>query len=356
MPVRRPCAGRLHRRSRRGIRCTAAGRRSPGPPPCSEWSRWSILAPSLGRITDGAALPAGDARLAGRAARRPAVRTAMRCGPVTFPNYRLVPDSRWHLDARAPRRALGAAPPERRGGVRAHPQGAAPDRLRRRRVADHVNVPEPRLRAHRRNGASSAYAAAALDRRPLDPQGLQALPQRPVLPCARLRERPRAQLEVRPRRARRRCARSASIHASGASAIVTARSQVRTPGQVGRDRAAAEPRVLEDPLRAARVSLNSACSKGTMPTSAHSISRAASSSERRPSQTRFGARAAGLEVGIARTRPRAARRSAAARARASARRARAAAPSRCGGRDGRARPRRPSADGSGAGNESCGAR
>ena len=31
----------------------------------------------------------------------PAVRAGMRCGPVTFPTYRLVPDARWHLDADA---------------------------------------------------------------------------------------------------------------------------------------------------------------------------------------------------------------------------------------------------------------
>jgi Dolichyl-phosphate-mannose-protein mannosyltransferase len=30
----------------------------------------------------------------------PAVRAGLRCGPLTFPTYRLVPDSRWHLDAR----------------------------------------------------------------------------------------------------------------------------------------------------------------------------------------------------------------------------------------------------------------
>ena len=28
----------------------------------------------------------------------PRVRTAWRCGPLSFPNYRLVPDTRWRLD------------------------------------------------------------------------------------------------------------------------------------------------------------------------------------------------------------------------------------------------------------------
>jgi len=41
----------------------------------------------------------------------PAVRAGLRCGPLTFPNYRLVPDARWHLDA--PASAVGARSFER---------------------------------------------------------------------------------------------------------------------------------------------------------------------------------------------------------------------------------------------------
>ena len=37
----------------------------------------------------------------------------MRCGPLTFPNYRLVPDTRWMLDL--PRERVGAR--GRRGGA-----------------------------------------------------------------------------------------------------------------------------------------------------------------------------------------------------------------------------------------------
>jgi hypothetical protein len=42
----------------------------------------------------------------------PAVRRSMRCGPLTFPNYRLVPDARWMLDLPAAR--VGARSAKRR--------------------------------------------------------------------------------------------------------------------------------------------------------------------------------------------------------------------------------------------------
>ena len=42
----------------------------------------------------------------------PEVRRAMRCGPITFPNYRLVPDTRWMLDLPAAR--VGARSAKRR--------------------------------------------------------------------------------------------------------------------------------------------------------------------------------------------------------------------------------------------------
>jgi len=42
----------------------------------------------------------------------PEVRRAMRCGPITFPNYRLVPDTRWMLDL--PRTRVGARSAQRR--------------------------------------------------------------------------------------------------------------------------------------------------------------------------------------------------------------------------------------------------
>ena len=65
----------------------------------------------------------------------PEVRDGLRCGPLTFPNYRLVPDTRWMLDL--PRERVGARSARRRergrGDLRRRPQDAAALRLRRRR-------------------------------------------------------------------------------------------------------------------------------------------------------------------------------------------------------------------------------
>ena len=46
----------------------------------------------------------------------PRVRTAWRCGPLTFPNYRLVPDTRWRLDL-PPRRVVARSDATPRRGV-----------------------------------------------------------------------------------------------------------------------------------------------------------------------------------------------------------------------------------------------
>ena len=43
----------------------------------------------------------------------PRVRAGLRCGPLTFPTYRLVPDARWSLDAGAAESARAPAPTAR---------------------------------------------------------------------------------------------------------------------------------------------------------------------------------------------------------------------------------------------------
>jgi hypothetical protein len=68
----------------------------------------------------------------------PAVQRSMRCGPLTFPNYRLVPDARWMLDL----------PPDR--------VGARSDRRRDRGVAIIVVGRKERERFGRAAGASPA--------------------------------------------------------------------------------------------------------------------------------------------------------------------------------------------------------
>jgi hypothetical protein len=84
----------------------------------------------------------------------------MRCGPLTFPNYRLVPDARWMLDlppgrvgARSARRrdrgvamfVIGAKELERFGFA----AGASPS----------TNVPDPGFVPVARNARYAAYAA-----------------------------------------------------------------------------------------------------------------------------------------------------------------------------------------------------
>jgi hypothetical protein len=90
----------------------------------------------------------------------PAVRRDMRCGPVTFPNYRLVPDTRWMLDlpasrvgARSARRrtrgvaifVIGQKELERFGFA----AGASPS----------TNVPDPGFVPIARNARYAAYAS-----------------------------------------------------------------------------------------------------------------------------------------------------------------------------------------------------
>jgi hypothetical protein len=90
----------------------------------------------------------------------PAVQRDLRCGPLTFPNYRLVPDSRWLLDVQAHR--VGARSARRRSrGVAIFVLGAK--ELKRYGFAagasPSTNVPDPGFVPIARNGRFSAYAA-----------------------------------------------------------------------------------------------------------------------------------------------------------------------------------------------------
>jgi 4-amino-4-deoxy-L-arabinose transferase-like glycosyltransferase len=120
----------------------------------------AILAPSLGRITDELSFLRATHDSLVALVDDPRVRTAMRCGPVTFPNYRLVPDSRWHLDA--PRSAVGARSAlRRRRGVAVF--ALTRKGLRRLGFADGAspttNVPDPGFDRIVVNARFSAYAA-----------------------------------------------------------------------------------------------------------------------------------------------------------------------------------------------------
>jgi hypothetical protein len=90
----------------------------------------------------------------------PPVRRAMRCGPVTFPNYRLVPDTRWMLDLPANR--VGARSARRRD------RGVAMFVIGRKELerfgfaagaSPSTNVPDPGFVPVARNARYAAYAA-----------------------------------------------------------------------------------------------------------------------------------------------------------------------------------------------------
>jgi hypothetical protein len=90
----------------------------------------------------------------------PQVSRGLACGPVTFPNYRLVPDARWILDL--PRDRVGARSARRReGGVAIFVLGEKA--LRRFGFADgaspSTNVPDPGFVPVARRGRFAAYAA-----------------------------------------------------------------------------------------------------------------------------------------------------------------------------------------------------
>ncbi len=90
----------------------------------------------------------------------PQVQAGLRCGPLTFPNYRMVPDARWMLDL--PREAVGARSALRRDrGVAVFTIGR--DTLRRYGFADGAspltNVPDPGFAPITRVRRLSAYSA-----------------------------------------------------------------------------------------------------------------------------------------------------------------------------------------------------
>jgi len=118
-----------------------------------------LLAPSIGRVAEELrflrATHSGLVDLLDE----PRVRAAMACGPLTFPNYRLVPDARWHLDAPRERVTARSARRRRTGvalflttrkGLRRYgfADGASPS----------TNVPDPGFSLIARNERMAAYA------------------------------------------------------------------------------------------------------------------------------------------------------------------------------------------------------
>ena len=110
----------------------------------------AVKASSFGRLYDELRfIDRTHDELAGLLA-EPRVRAGMRCGALTFPTYRLVPDARWQLDAGA-----GARPHARRG----------PRRGRRRRLHHGRREVRAALRPRRRRRAARRTACRAAGRR-----------------------------------------------------------------------------------------------------------------------------------------------------------------------------------------------
>jgi hypothetical protein len=94
----------------------------------------------------------------------PAVRDAMRCGTLTFPTYRLVPDAKWHVE----NASIGSRSAQRRPtGVEVFALGQKA--LRRYGFAagtsPSVNLPSPGFVPIARHGLLAAYARCGDERR-----------------------------------------------------------------------------------------------------------------------------------------------------------------------------------------------
>jgi hypothetical protein len=114
----------------------------------------------LDRLTTELAFVDGTRRDLEAVLATPAVRDGLRCGPLTFPNYRLVPDARWLLDLPAGR--VGARSARRRAtGVAIFVIGEKT--LRRYGFADgaspRTNAPDPGFVRGPRRGRFVAYVS-----------------------------------------------------------------------------------------------------------------------------------------------------------------------------------------------------
>jgi hypothetical protein len=119
-----------------------------------------VKAPTAGRLRDELTFVHRAHDDLAAILRAPAVRRAARCGPITFPNYRLVPDTRWLLDL--PARRVGArSAKRRRHGVEMFVLGQKA--LRRYGFADGAspatNAPDPGYAFLTRNRTFAAYSS-----------------------------------------------------------------------------------------------------------------------------------------------------------------------------------------------------
>jgi hypothetical protein len=123
-----------------------------------------VQLPSFGRLGDELTFVQGIHRDLEALLSDPAVAQAGGCGPLSFPNYRLVPDARWLLDAPAQKVVARSALPrsERPArGVAVFYVGEQPlDRYGFADGADRLaNVPGPGFTPLERAGTLRAYVS-----------------------------------------------------------------------------------------------------------------------------------------------------------------------------------------------------
>ncbi len=118
----------------------------------------AVLAPSLGRISAELRFIRDSHDRLVALLDAPRVRAGLRCGPLSFPNYRLVPDARWHLDA-SPAAVVARSARRPRSGVAIF--ALTPKGLRRFGFADgassSTNLPDAGFAPLARNDRFSAF-------------------------------------------------------------------------------------------------------------------------------------------------------------------------------------------------------
>ena len=171
----------------------------------------------------------------------------MACGPITFPNYRLVPDTRWMLDA--PRTAVGARSARRRDrGVAVFTVGR--ETLRRYGFADGAspltNVPDPGLRPGRARAAPQRVRGVSGSA--LTIPSSRSRSHNGAFWCSAVCASAHARSPVSGSDRVPAAARSAATHASGPAAVVTASDQVATPASGGATVRRPRRAYFEDPV------------------------------------------------------------------------------------------------------------
>ena len=251
-------AARLHDAAAPGRAARAVARAAVAAAVARRWSFVGVKAPVVGDAARRAALHPRDARRPrGACSTTPRVRRGLRCGPLTFPNYRLVPDTRWHARPAA-RGAVGARSARRRDArrrdLRARPArgcgatASPPARARRPTCPTRASCPIARNAALRARTRAVRDALRAQPRRSSMPERSSRAPT--AARSARARSAP---APTRAARGRAACARPPARAAPRPTRRRPSATSPRAPTCARPPASGAtvrrpEPRVLEDPV------------------------------------------------------------------------------------------------------------